>query len=283
VSWRALFDAARASGAELPSLDVDSSPSDTDTALPILGPGPGQSEGLLLTEGSPVWLHEAGSAEAVSFGHSEAEPVSAVASAAHTLLVLGVSADGTIEVSELKSGQARRLFQWPGLGRSFYPHNADALAVNAQGALAVLRTPSAGEPATTADPAWLLHPDGSISAVAPWSRLFTADAPECKPTASDYRAVFQTSRAWLRLVDSGQPVPEEALEAGMFAVLRLNPDRLCLEAVELAGAPSERQDDSYQTRLSARFTGPPPTAAKLAIAPGFELRQPLSCSLNGSH
>jgi hypothetical protein len=186
-------------------------------------------------------------------------------------------------LSELKAGQARRLFQWPGLGRSFYPLNADALAVNAQGALGVLRTPSAGEPATTADPAWLLHPDGSISAVAPWSRLFTADAPECKPTASDYRAVFQTSRAWLRLVDSGQPVPEEALEAGMFAVLRLNPDRLCLEAVELASAPTEREDGSYETRLSARFTGPHATAAKLGFAPGFELRQPLSCSLNGSH
>jgi len=134
-----------------------------------------------------------------------------------------------------------------------------------------------------ADPAWLFHPDGSISALAPWSRLFTADAPECKPAPSDYRAVFQTSRAWLRVVESGKPVPEELLEAGMFAVLRVNPERWCLEAVELGSEPMERAENSYDTRLSARFGGAHPSAARLGFAPGFELRQPLSCSLNSSH
>ena len=113
--------------------------------------------------------------------------------------------------------------------------------------------------------------------------LFTADAPECKPTASDYRAVFQTSRAWLHVVDSGKPVPEDTLEAGMFAVLRVNPDRWCLEAVELGGESMERANDTIDTRLSARFVGPHPSAARLGFAPGFELRQPLSCSLNSSH
>ncbi len=192
---RAVRRGARLRRRDAPSLDVDSSSSDTDSALPILGPNAGQSAGLLLTDGSPVWLHEAGSAEAISLGHSEAELISAVASAAHTLLVLeSADSDGTLAVSEVKAGRARRLFQWPGLGEAFYAGNADALAVNAQGALALLHTPSADEPATPADPAWLFHPDGSISAVAPWSRLFTADAPECKPTASDYRVrKFQTS------------------------------------------------------------------------------------------
>jgi len=197
--------------------------------------------------------------------------------------VLSADSDGTLAVSEIKAGRARRLFQWPGIGEQFYAGNADALAINAQGALALLHTPSAGEPATTADPAWLLHPDNSTSSVAPWSLLFTADAPECKPTPSDYRAVFQTSRAWLRVVDSGKSLPEDTLEAGMFAVLRVNPDRWCLEAVELGGESMDRANDTLDTRFSARFVGPHPTAARLGFAPGFELRQPLSCSLNSSH
>jgi hypothetical protein len=281
ITWGALFAAARASGAESPSLDVDST--ESATALPVLGPSPGQAEGLLLTDSWPVWLHESGSAEAVSLGHTDAEPISAIASAAHTLLVLTADTDGTLEVREIKAGRSRRLFQWPGLGEAFYAGNADALAVNTQGALALLHTPSADEPATTADPAWLFHPDGSISAVAPWSRLFTADAPECKPASSDYRAVFQTSRAWLGVVISSKPVPEDSLDAGMFAVLRVNAERWCLEAIELASDGIERADNAYTTRLSARFVGPHPTAASLGFAPGFELRQPLSCSLNGSH
>ena len=280
LTWGALFDVARASGADSPSLDDTSG---SASALPILGPNPGQSEGLLLADGSPVWLHEAGSAEAVSLGHTDAQPISAIASAAHTLLVLSADSDGTLGVSEIKAGRPRRLFQWPGMGEQFYAGNADALAINAQGALALLHTPSAGEPATTADPAWLFHPDGSISSVAPWSSLFTADAPECKPTPSDYRAVFQTSRAWLQLVDSGKAVPEDTLETGMFAMLRVNPDRWCLEAVELGGESMERSENTYDSRISASFAGPHPTSARLGFAAGFELRQPLSCSLNSPH
>jgi hypothetical protein len=216
-------------------------------------------------------------------GHTDAVPISAIASGPHTLLVLTSAADGGLEVSELKGGRARRLFQWPGFDEVFAVGNADALAVNAQGALALLRTPSADEPATSTDPAWLLHPDGSLTALAPWSRLFAADAAECKATPSDYRAVFQSSRAWLRVTESGRPVPDDLLDAGMFAVVRVNSERWCLEAVELAGESMERADGSYDTRVSARFSGPHSAAARLGFAPGFELRQPLSCSLNGPH
>ncbi|HEY3665073.1 MAG TPA: hypothetical protein VGL19_03695, partial [Polyangiaceae bacterium] len=53
ITWGALFDAARASGAESPALESD--PSSSPPALPILASGPGQSEGLLLADSSPVW------------------------------------------------------------------------------------------------------------------------------------------------------------------------------------------------------------------------------------
>jgi hypothetical protein len=129
----------------------------------------------------------------------------------------------------------------------------------------------------------LFHDDGSVTALAPWSRLFLADAPECKPSASDYRAVIQTSRAWLQLIDAGQPMTDSALLHGMFAILRGNADRLCLEAVELADAPVPRSDSSYETWLSARFVGRGRGAARLGFLPGFEFRQPLSCRLSVAH
>ncbi len=170
----------------------------------------------------------------------------------------------------------------PGLDVALYPANPDALAIGPQGALAILRTPGGNEPATSADPAMLLHEDGSVSVLAPWSRLSWADAPECRPAASDYRAVLQTSRAWLHLIDAAQPVSEEALQARMFALLRENSERLCLEALEVADAPVDGEESSYETRLSARFVGRGRGAARLGFGAGFEFRQALSCRLSGA-
>jgi hypothetical protein len=167
----------------------------------------------------------------------------------------------------------------PGLEVDLYPANPDALAIGAQGELAILRTPSGREPATVADPALLFHQDGSVSRLAPWSRLFLADSPECKPAADDYRALLQTSRAWIRLIDAAQPMDEAALQAGMFAMLRGNSERLCLEAVEVADSPVERADSNHATHLAARFVGRGRGAARLGFDSGFEFRQPLNCSL----
>ena len=277
ITWRALFDAAAASGAPLPSLEPESG-----EALPVLGPAAGEAEGLLLDDDPLVWLHGAGAAEAISIGaqQSEAKVIGAVARGPHLIDLLNVGADGSLEVLEVQAGKAHRLFQMPGLDASLYPTNPDALALGVYGALAVLRTPSGNEPATSADPALLFHQDGTVSPLAPWSRLFLADAPECRPAPNDFRTVLQTSRAWLHLVDAGLPVTTEVLDAGMFAVLRVNSERLCLEAVELGAAPAERQDSAKETRLAARFVGSHRGAARLAFAAGFELRQPLSCSLS---
>jgi hypothetical protein len=95
--------------------------------------------------------------------------------------------------------------------------------------------------------------------------------------------VLQTSRAWLQPVDAALPVSGDVLEAGMFALLRGNAERLCLEAVELPGAAAERSNSSDETRLVARFVGPRRGAARLAFGRGFEFHQPLSCSLSAPH
>ncbi|MEO7033919.1 MAG: hypothetical protein ABI548_08555 [Polyangiaceae bacterium] len=281
IGWRALFDAAAAAGADPPSLDTDQS--GIHSALPVLGRNPGQSEGLLLGAAPPVWLHDAGSAEPVSLGHTESVLLSAAARDAHTLDVLAVNpADGAVLVSEVQSGKARALFRVSGTSDRLYPGNSDALAISATGNVAVLRTPSAGEPASRADPALLIQQDGSITPLASWSHALLANAPECKPVPSDYRALLQTSRAWLHLVEGGQPVADEQLEYGMFAIVRVNAERVCLEAVELADAPFEVADNTFATRLSARFVGARPGAARLGFEPGFEFRQPMSCTLSGS-
>jgi hypothetical protein len=92
--------------------------------------------------------------------------------------------------------------------------------------------------------------------------------------------VLQTSRAWLQLIDAEQPVTDEGLQAGMFAVLRGNSERLCLEALELADSPVQRADSTHETRLTARFVGRERGAARLGFEPGFEFRQALGCKLS---
>jgi len=283
ISLRALFHAARMAGMDLPSFEAKQT--DYLAALPVLGERAGEAEGLLLNEQLPLWVHGAGTAEvlAARTEAGEASWISAVQNGPNKLALLSGDSDGSLEVFELSSGRARRLFRMPGSSSGIFSSNPDALAIGPRGALAIWRTPSGREPSTSTDPALLFHDDGSVTALAPWSRLFLADAPECKPSASDYRAVIQTSRAWLQLIDAGQPMTDTALLHGMFAILRGNADRLCLEAVELADAPVPRSDSSYETWLSARFVGRGRGAARLGFLPGFEFRQPLSCRLSVAH
>ncbi len=173
-----------------------------------------------------------------------------------------------------------------------YPANADAVAIGLRGEIATLRTPSGGEPPSAFDPAVLMLPGAPPSALAPWSTLETADSPACRADASGFRATLAVLRPWLRL--AGDARAEE--DAPMFARVRWSAARVCLEAVEVRitdsdvrvavrDAPRERGargtttpvDAQIETWLVARFTGVP-EAARVAIAPGIELRQTMTCT-----
>jgi len=280
LTWRTLNDAAIRAAVEGPSYQPEAL--DGFPALPVLGLNAGESSGLVLVQSVPIWVRGAGVNMPLSLSAGSGDDavtwISAAQRTRNKLVMLGGRKDGTLDIVEFTEGRARRLFQIP--GSTHYPANADALAIGAQGALAILRTPSGSEPATSADPAILLHEDGNVSVLAPWSRLLLADAPECKPAASDYRAVLQTSRAWLQLIDAAAPATDELLASGMFAMLRGNSERLCLEAVELAAPSVTRNEVTNQTFLSARFIGPEKGAGRLGFESGFEYRQGMSCRLS---
>jgi hypothetical protein len=169
-----------------------------------------------------------------------------------------------------------------------YPANLDALAVGPRGELAVLRTPSGGEPASAADPAVLLMPGAPAQILAPWSTLVTADDPACKNDPGGWRVTLQTMAAWIRL--TGAADLRAADDGRMFARVRWSPTRVCLEAVELrtqdlfvpgGNTPSQfgtAWDAPVESWAVARFVGGG-AAGRVVMLPGAEVRQPLECKL----
>ena len=152
-----------------------------------------------------------------------------------------------------------------------------ALAIGPQGALAVLRLPSASEPASAGDPALLLPLGGGPPlALAPWSTLVSADDPACRGDASGYRALIHTASPWLRL--RGAPNARDPVGV-MSARVRWGASRVCLEALELPEAVRpQRSGEELETEIVVRFLGPG-GAGRVAFSPGAELHQPLSCTL----
>ncbi len=274
ITWRARFDAAALTQSDPPTLDPEFY--GLYPALPVLNRELGQTDGLLVDDGNPVWLHEAAPAEALSLGLHAAGTViiSATASGPHTLVVLASGANGTTDVIEVAAGKARRLFTLPPLAPALYPANPDALAIGARGEIGVLRARSGSEPASDADPLLLLDENGAVTALAAWSKLYPADAAECKVAPNDYRAVLETTHSWLTSADDGSDVAADA-QRGMFAMIRINADRVCLEAVELPQLQAQ-----YPAQVVARFAGNRRGAASVGVSPGVELRQPLDCGLS---
>lgn len=206
-------------------------------------------------------------------------PVSAVELGGGEVAVLMIGGEGTVEVLKLGAAGISSIHRVAGLGYAeLSPANADALAIGAQGALAILRTPSGSHPPSAGDPA-LLMPLGSgpIVALAPWSTLTTADDPACRGDLSGYRAVVQLADPWLRVRDVRLP---EDIGSAMLARVRWGASRVCLEAVEVAdGVRTMRSGEELETAIVARFTGKSPAAVRVGMMPGAELRQALSCKL----
>ncbi|MEP7120455.1 MAG: hypothetical protein ABJE95_06085 [Byssovorax sp.] len=209
-------------------------------------------------------------------------PVSAVELGGGEFAVLMVGSDGAIEVFKLGAGGVSSVHRAPAPGDStLNPTNADALAIGAQGALAILRTPSGAEPPTAANPALLLPlGSGPIVALAPWSTLTAADDPACRGDGSGFRAVIQPAASWLHVRGGTKPHDGLNAGAGMLARVRWGASRVCLEAVEVAdGSRTMREGTELETAVVARFTGKTSSAGRVGVTPGADLHQAISCKL----
>jgi hypothetical protein len=209
-------------------------------------------------------------------------PISAVDLGGGEVAVLLLGADGTSEVLKLGAAGVSLIHRMTGPDdTNFCPALPDALAIGAQGALAILRTPSAPDPPSASDPALLLPlGSGPAVALAPWSTLTSADDPACRGDLSGYRAVVQVAEPWIRL-RGGRAGEGFNSGLGTMARVRWGVSRVCLEAVEVAeGSQKLRLGEDLETSVLARFTGKSPAAARVGMTPGTELRQPLTCKLS---
>ena len=264
ASWLALL---RAANAPVPALTLED--------VMVLQGTPvitqeGRPAGLVLAlDDSPFWV-KPGRAQPLAFERvAEAGAItSAIASGPNSIALL---LDGGVVVRQAPSG-ALELFRAPGLTRA--ADSPDALAVSAQGELAVLRFDGSEPP--SADQPVLAYRDGKpMEALAPWSSLTLASDARCQG-GGGYRAVLAPRRAWLRL-ERGAASDADA-EGSMIASVRWSQQRVCLEAVELGDRELALGQHRLATRVVANF-GSKAVAQRLGIGTGAELMQPMGCVL----
>ena len=240
----------------------------------------------------------------------DAKLVSAVALGPDDLALLEEDAGGKARVVRVTQTGALSAFDLPPPpSAAAYPVNVDALAVGPRGELAVIRMPSAAEPASAMDPALLLDPSARVpvTPLAPWSTLVAADDPACKADPAGWRATIQTVGAWIKLTGTDTTAQEDS---PMVARVRWSATRVCLEAVELraediqmstSGSPSALAphlglggpgrhrfggsgsltwEGPVENWVVVRFGGgASASAGRVGIMPGVEIHQSLTCSL----
>jgi hypothetical protein len=205
--------------------------------------------------------------------------VSGVSTGPDEAAFLEVDSSGVGHVFKVGVGITDLFDVSPTANDSLYGANPDALAVGPKGDLAVLRTPSGSDPASSFDPAYLIIPAAAPVPLAPWSDVRFADDAACKAETGGYRAVLQLIGPWVRFTN-----PELRVEdVGMLARVRWTPKRVCLEGFEVKGpsvnirAPGASGTDplTLATWIVARGS----TFARVGISEGAEWRQPLECSV----
>jgi hypothetical protein len=273
ITFAELVHAAQRLGAPAPNLDLEGLGGLNVT--PVLAREPGRSAGFVVSlNEARVWVN---GAHAVALSPT---PDSWIASGAAldrdgSLLVLFSGEDLATRLWRFRQGAGGELFVAPPSPRTEYA-TADALGVSGQGELALLRFPSGQGPPTMGDPALAYVPGKPPQQLAPWSRLKPLGDPAC-PDKSGYRTIIATPAPWLSLQHGGDEIADAW---GMLAVVRWSAERVCLEALEMPDADFEHADETTETRIVFTET-PKPAAARIGFAPGFELREPLSCELVG--
>jgi hypothetical protein len=154
----------------------------------------------------------------------------------------------------------------------------DAIALAANGEIGVIRFPSARRPPTSDDPALLLRARNAHVPLAPWSALRSSDSAECSAPANDeVRVLIVGSASFIGLRLGGASTAPA--ELGMLAQVRWSASRLCLEAIELSGAPEvEVGEGALTTAVVARF-GANREAGRRGLDFGVEYSEPLACRI----
>jgi hypothetical protein len=288
---RDLEAATRSLGATIPQLFAPEGP-ELDAIAGVVPLDPAGPTGLVFSVPSNIGLQLLGSITGGSSPRfkvagarvdpTSLTPVSAVELGGGEIAALLIGPDGASEVLKLGAAGISLIHRVAEPGSTdLGPANADALAIGAQGALAILRTPSGAQPPSAGDPALLLPlGSGPLVALAPWSTLTSADDPACRGDLSGYRAVVQLAEPWLHVRGARLPPEGTLTGAAMLARVRWGASRVCLEAVEVAdGVRTMLDGEELETSVVARFTGKSPAAARIGMMPGSELRQALACKL----
>lgn len=208
--------------------------------------------------------------------------ISAVALANDEAAFLELEGSGVGHVFKVGGGGVTDLFDLNPTATegTFYPANPDALAVGPKGDLAVIRTGSGSDPASTHDPALLLVSAMPPVALAPWSSLKLADDAACKEPG--WRTTLQTIAPWVRVT-----TPELRTEdLPMIARVKWNERRVCLEGLEIkmpdVSVRAAGTNGQETVKVASWLVSRGNTFARVAIADGVEWRQPLECTMVAS-
>lgn len=295
LAFSDLFAAMRAAGLSGGS-SLDTEPFTYEAAAPVLPADPSQpSEVMVGFAGGAIALTRSGGAARVAMQIDKGDD-SQLASAAQLgddYALLETESSGAAHVLRWSGGTVAPLFDAPAPPTS--SPNPDALAIGPHGEVGILRTLSGGDPPSVDDPALVYLPGQAPVALAPWSTLLAADDPACKADGSGFRAIVPTIRPWLR--GKTPDLDLDAHEGGQSLMrVKWSTARVCLEGLETrVGMPTlnaQYQDDptsrpsltpvTVATWLIYRALGTgaaPAGAGRIGVGLGFELTQPMRCSL----
>lgn len=165
-----------------------------------------------------------------------------------------------------------------------------ALGVGPTGEVRVVEAPSAGDPPSDDDPASTVGRDGRRVALAPFTEARLADDPGCRAdpkgdAPGSVRVVLAVPRPWVR-TSGPELVRDDA--SPMLVRARWTPTRLCVEGLEVRLADDAARVTSAGVRapfptleswLVVRAGAQGVVAARVSVGAGFDVREPLACTL----
>jgi hypothetical protein len=266
-------------------------------ARPVLSTEPGHANGVLLIDRAlTIWADDGGAVHPV-MGEDKCRAFGGYVDKQGKLFVICGS---TVEAAD----GSKVVLQAPRLFLGFpeeEPHyksvglvppvegqwllNPDAIAVDRNGRLGILRFPSGAEPSTVDDPAWWFGKDAPPVELAPWSTLQLATSTACTHSDDGVRAIVQTPLPWVTVAgssgfDGTRKFPEQP---GMKAIVRWSKARVCLEAIELGYRgvrwPGHWRYPVTDVMLAARFVGRDSGAGLVAFNSEAAYQETVSCKL----